>query len=141
MNAIDRITPWIGVDLDGTLAYYDRWRAWDHIGPPLAPMVARVQHWLAEGRDVRIFTARIRPIEDEDINCLVTGEAITNQQIRERIQQWCLEHIGVRLPVTCIKDVGMIELWDDRAIQMVPNTGRSLNDAHEAELSALRGKP
>jgi hypothetical protein len=37
--------------------------------------------------------------------------------------------------------LNMIELWDDRAVQMVPNTGRTLAEEHEAELSALKGAP
>lgn len=39
------------------------------------------------------------------------------------IQDWCEEHIGVRLEVTDRKDFGMTELWDDRAVQIIPNTG------------------
>jgi hypothetical protein len=39
------------------------------------------------------------------------------------IGDWCEEHIGVRLPITCTKDYGMVELWDDRAVQVIPNTG------------------
>jgi hypothetical protein len=51
---------WIGVDLDGTLAYYDK-NDYDplHIGYPLVPMVRRVKAWIKEGKDVRIFTARV----------------------------------------------------------------------------------
>jgi hypothetical protein len=56
------------------------------------------------------------------------------------VQHHCLKHGLPALPVQCYKDVGMIELWDDRAMQVVPNTGQTLGDAHEAELSALRGK-
>ena len=44
---------WIGVDLDGTLAYYDYWRGPEHIGEPIPAMLERVQRWLAEGKDVR----------------------------------------------------------------------------------------
>lgn len=101
---------WIGVDLDGTLAEYGGWKGQDHIGKPVPLMVARVRHWLEEGREVRIFTARIWN-EPED-------HPATNV-----IQHWCLEHLGQMLPVTCVKDYGMIELWDDRAIQVRINTG------------------
>ena len=52
---------WIGVDLDGTLARYDGWKGPEHIGEPLMPMVERVKAWLAEGREVRIMTARVSP--------------------------------------------------------------------------------
>ena len=50
---------WIGVDLDGTLAYYDQWRGALHIGEPIPVMLERVKRWLDEGKDVRIFTARV----------------------------------------------------------------------------------
>lgn len=49
---------WIGVDLDGTLAHYDGWKGPEHIGAPIPAMVERVKAWLAEGKEVRISTAR-----------------------------------------------------------------------------------
>lgn len=52
-------TGWIGVDLDGTLAHYDGGVGVDHIGPPVPAMLTRVKQWLAEGRAVKIFTARV----------------------------------------------------------------------------------
>ena len=36
--------------------------------------------------------------------------------------------LGVTLAVTCVKDYGMVELWDDRAVQVVMNTGRRVSD-------------
>lgn len=50
---------WIGVDLDGTLAMYDGFKGPEHIGDPVPKMLERVKKWLAEGREVRIFTARV----------------------------------------------------------------------------------
>jgi hypothetical protein len=52
---------WIGVDLDGTLAYYDPEADFDpeKVGPPVPKMVARVKRWLAEGKTVKILTARV----------------------------------------------------------------------------------
>lgn len=97
---------WIGVDLDGTLAYYDGWKGIEHIGAPVPAMLDRVKRWLTEGRQVRIFTARAM-----------------QQEAVPYIQAWCLEHIGQVLRVTNIKDYAMIELWDDRAVGVVPNTG------------------
>ena len=52
---------WIGVDLDGTLAEYNGWQGPANIGAPIPAMVERVKAWLEEGRDVRIFTARVGP--------------------------------------------------------------------------------
>ncbi len=100
---------WIGVDLDGTLAEYGGWVAVDHIGAPIEKMAARVREWLAQGIEVRIFTARVA---DDP-----TGLA------RYYIMRWCHEHFGAPLPVTCQKDYGMVQLWDDRAIQVKENTG------------------
>ena len=104
---------WIGVDLDGTLAVYGEWRGPEHIGPPIPAMVARVKAWLDEDRDVRIFTARIAFDE--------------NGENMRAICAWCREHLGRELIVTNVKDYGMIELWDDRAIQVVPNTGQRVD--------------
>ena len=98
---------WIGVDLDGTLAHYDGWRGGDHIGEPIPEMLSRVHAWLERGIEVRIFTAR----------------ASVQEQVAP-IQEWSLKHIGIVLRVTNIKDFGMIELWDDRAVRVIPNTGR-----------------
>ena len=104
---------WIGVDLDGTLAHYDGWVDELHIGAPILPMVERVHAWLNEGREVRIFTARVWAGGGRDVAL-----------VREAIRKWCIEHIGVALHVTCEKDYGMIELWDDRCVRVVINTGK-----------------
>lgn len=108
--------PWIGVDLDGTLAYYDSWKGASHIGDPVPQMLARVKAWLAEGTEVRIFTARVSNAE---------GNRATEsvEEIRKAIQDWTEKHVGVRLRVTCEKDFGMVELWDDRCVQVQPNAG------------------
>lgn len=106
---------WIGVDLDCTLAKHTKKEAeTNEIGDPILPMVKRVKRWLANGKDVRIFTAR-----------LAVGD---KKEITRQIQDWCEEHIGVRLPVTNEKDPNLIELWDDRAVQVMPNTGETLQD-------------
>lgn len=105
-------TGWIGVDLDGTLAKYDGWKHHTHIGDPIVPMVSRVQQWLLQGIPVKIFTARV--------SCPCP---IQKAEVVEAIQQWALTHIGSLLEVTCQKDFSMIELWDDRARQVVFNEG------------------
>lgn len=110
---------WIGVDLDGTLAHYDGWVGPTEFGKPIPLMVARVKAWLAVGLAVKIFTAR------------VSDEVSEPGPITAAVQEWCETHIGQALPVTCVKDYGMVELWDDRAIQIIPNTGRRV-DGREA---------
>lgn len=101
---------WIGVDLDGTLAHYDGWKGYQHIGAPQYPMVLLVKAWLAAGEDVRIFTARAH------------GHSLL-QDTLSPIHAWCEEHIGVRLPVTNVKDFEMRELWDDRSVRVTRNSG------------------
>jgi hypothetical protein len=106
------VTAWRGVDLDGTLAMYEGWRGADHIGPPVPKMVERVKRWLAAGDEVRIVTARLSGLTPKEFFAA-----------RRAIQDWCVEHLGQKLAVTNEKDFGMIELWDDRAVQVIPNTG------------------
>jgi hypothetical protein len=106
---VSQDTEWIGVDLDGTLARYDGWKGESHVGEPIPAMVDRVKLWLSEGREVRIFTARAHAMSAATLKA---------------INAWCGEHIGEILPITCEKDYGMIELWDDRAIQVIANTGQ-----------------
>jgi hypothetical protein len=103
---------WIAVDLDGTLAEYGKWKGIEHIGDPVPLMLARVKRWLSEGKQVKIFTARANA-----------------QEAIPYIQKWCRKHIGQVLPITATKDYGMIELWDDRCVQVVANTGRPVSAA------------
>jgi hypothetical protein len=122
---------WIGVDFDGTLAEYDTWVSPDHCGKPIGVMVERVKRWLIEGREVRIFTARMYPLTevvrpDSPPRQWRHGGSDRIQQAGEAvdaIRDWCREHIGQVLPITCVKDYGMIELYDDRAVQVRANTG------------------
>ena len=97
---------WIGVDFDGTLAHYDHWRGSKHVGVPIPKMVNRVKRWLADGRQVKIFTARASD-----------ADAI------EGINTFCIEQFGKVLPITDRKDKSMVQLWDDRAVGVVKNTG------------------
>lgn len=107
---------WIGVDLDGTLAQYGKWIGPEHIGEPVPAMLERVKRWLADGQDVRIFTAR------------VDGHGHSALLAKAFIDQWCLRHVGRVLPVTNVKDFAMIELWDDRCVQVEKNTGRVVSN-------------
>lgn len=113
---------WIGVDLDGTLARYDGWQGEQHIGDPVPAMADRVRQWLAEGRDVRIFTARVAG-DAHWIGPVGIAEPMGKSAARKYIIDWCYKHFGRALPITCTKDRGMVEIWDDRAVQVVPNTG------------------
>ena len=110
--------PWLGVDLDGTLAKYDGWKGHDQIGEPILPMIEKVKEAIADGMTVKIFTARVCSAQkQEDVDTAL--RAITS---------WCFKHIGVQLPITSEKDFNMVEMWDDRAVQVIPNEGMTLQE-------------
>lgn len=112
---------WIGVDLDGTLAKYEKWDG--GIGEPIPLMVERVKKWLADGVEVKIFTARVGFGAGYSSESGRSDDEKFAEEQRRIIEAWCEVHIGQKLPVTATKDFRMIELWDDRAIQVIPNTG------------------
>lgn len=102
---------WIGVDMDGTLAVQNlsNPHAWD-IGEPVPAMVELVKKWLAEGAEVRIFTARVSHGEDLAAHSLIAD--------------WTWRVFGVALKATCTKDDGCLAIYDDRAWRVEHNTGR-----------------
>lgn len=112
--------------MDGTLAQYQRGDIQKYgvtyIGPPIPKMLERVKKMLAAKVDVRIFTARVgipAGLERKE-----RDERMKEQPgIRRAITKWCKEHIGQVLEVTCTKDFSLIEVWDDRVVQVIPNTG------------------
>lgn len=108
---------WIGVDLDGTLAHYSGWKGIEHVGDPVPAMINRVRAWLASGTTVKIFTARVSVLGRE------------RDEVVGHIHAWCERHGLPALDVTCVKDFGMVELWDDRAVQVIPNTGARADGA------------
>lgn len=146
---------WIGIDLDGTLAQWgtrDPLTGYIHydvtvIGAPISRMVDQVKLLLAEGKELRIFTARVGPATDDE--CRNALERVTPEQAaaaglipftsqdpqqywdayqRNMINIWQGEHLGVVLPITATKDFHMWQLWDDRCIQVITNTGETLQD-------------
>lgn len=101
---------WIGVDLDKTIARSDDGDDYDPeaVGEPIMPMVERVKKMLADGKKVKIFTARAQDAKPEHIKA---------------IEDWSEKHLGQKLPITNVKDRHMRKLYDDRAVGVVPNEG------------------
>jgi len=100
---------WIGVDLDGTLAHYDPDRGIHHIGKPIEPMVFRIKQWLEAGVEVRIFTARA-----------------SEEDLIPPVKTWLTQQGLPALAVTNQKDFDLLQLWDDRVIQLETNTAELL---------------
>lgn len=112
--------PWVGFDLDGTLATYDHWRGIQHIGEPVKPMCDLIKKLRDEGKAVKILTARVAP-KDGD-----TKEAAI---ARVFIAKWCKDNLGFVPPITHEKDSLMETLYDDRVKAVEQNTGKVLNMA------------
>ena len=109
--------PWIGVDLDGTLARHDLWVSQNHIGKPVPQMMNRVKNWISQGIRVKIVTARA-----------------SDPKGIPPVKSWLKRQGLPELEVTNEKDFSMIELWDDRAIQVIPNTGKPVLNGTLASL-------
>lgn len=110
--------PWIGFDLDGTLAKYDKWRGVAHIGDPVKPMCDLIKELHGDGKDVKIVTARVAPREDG-----------SHLLARVFIARWCRDNLGFVPPITHEKDALMETLYDDRVHAVEPNKGKVLNMA------------
>ncbi len=99
--------PWIGVDLDGTLAYLDRNSSYKNVGEPIPAMMALVRKMINSGIRIKIFTARAEDPEQILI-----------------IRKWLKANNLPELEITNKKDFNMQRLYDDRCIQVERNTGR-----------------
>lgn len=97
---------WIGVDLDGTLARSDSNISLARVGEPVPKMLELVKSMVKNGVRVKIFTAR----------------AGDSEQI-QLVKAWLVSNGLPSLEVTNVKDYDMIRFYDDRAIQVIPNTG------------------
>lgn len=106
--------PWIGCDLDGTLAFHTQGMSAAIIGAPIPVMVERVRGWLKDGITVKIVTARVADPKGRDFQLLM-------------IKAWLRQAGLPALEVTNEKDYQMIELWDDRCVQVHCNTGRPVD--------------
>ena len=132
---------WYGFDLDGTLAKYDKWEGIDHIGEPVKPMVDLIKRMHAEGKVVKIMTARVAPcrLEDGTIGeqfTWLTSEPSSDPDAKytatQYIQDWCEEtaQLGFVPEIVYQKDHLMLELYDDRVKQVVPNEGFLVEDLY-----------
>lgn len=110
---------WTGFDLDGTLAEYDGWHGIDHIGKPIKPMCDLMKKIREEGAKVKILTARAAPRKDGS----------NAEDARKHIEKWCEKNLGFVPEITHEKDSLMDTLYDDRAVQVIPNTGITMEEA------------
>jgi hypothetical protein len=105
---------WIGIDLDGTLARSDTLLNQSKIGSPVPKMLNRVHQLIQEGNRIKIFTARASDPEQISL-----------------VKKWLKENGLPELEITNTKDYGMILLYDDRAVQVITNTGEIVKGSGE----------
>lgn len=110
------------VDFDGTLVHYEGWKGHRHVGKPVPHMVERVKKWITDGDDVFILTARLTPWDEAP----PVGQTIP-EEAKRIVEDWCEKHLDRRLHVTNIKG-GFDALYDDNVVQIVQNTGLSLQE-------------
>jgi len=108
----DRGRKVIAVDFDKTLAHYNG-EGHDFYGPPTG-LVEDVKAALAAGHQVKIFTARMSHDNADEA--------------REKFGDWSEKHVGRRLDATHEKTSDIDEIWDDKAKEVLPNTGCFRND-------------
>jgi hypothetical protein len=98
---------WTGVDLDGTLAIAgEGWPEPDEIGEPVEQVMLWVKNALSNGITVKIFTARAG--WDESL---------------PHVKAWLTKHGLGHLEVTNVKDMYCDRILDDKAIQVLRNSG------------------
>lgn len=116
---------WIGVDLDGTLAEYEAWTGdYERIGLPVHRMLEQVKAWIANGWEVRIFSARASHLLKYELGERVSSAELAGARAAiDAIRTWCINHVGHDLKVTCVKDNHCFLMVDDRAISVDKNTG------------------
>jgi hypothetical protein len=117
---MNRKNAWIGIDFDGTLAKTVT-HVWNGpLGPPIPKMVRRVKKWLKMGIEVRIFTARVSPLNENG----VPQSDWQMKRLRFELSDWCEQHLGKRLVATNQKDHNIIMIVDDKCEQVIRDTGK-----------------
>jgi len=115
-----------GVDLDKTTATYDKWRGIADIGEPIPMMQVRIAAWFANGDIVDVFTARMHPSHGPE----QLAEA------EKAIRDWYLDVFGQEpREVTCEKNPKWDDIWDDKTIQVIPNTGERADGIKDVDIT------
>lgn len=142
---------WYGFDLDGTLAEYNGWEGIDHIGNAVGPMLNLAKKMVADGKTIKIVTARVAPrpgreetkpnpywdkfrYADPHQGPAKKYPYLMKKQwtARDFVTDWCVSYFGFVPEITHEKDGRMICLYDDRVKQVVPNRGVLVEDQLES---------
>ena len=99
------------MDLDGSLAFYDKHSSVETVGDPVPAMMTLLKDMIDKGTRIKIFTARASDPDQLPI-----------------IRKWLKIQGLPDLEITNVKDYSMVILYDDRCIQVETNTGRLIVD-------------
>ena len=120
---------WWGFDVDKTAFVDEGGTRGGVIGEPIMPIIRRIKHFLRTGRKVNIVTARVHPSEpDREEQVLTVSRALDAVLGPEMASK-----IGIRSD----KDRHMIDLYDDRAMQVIPNKGILVREELRRAVEAL----
>jgi len=108
------------IDLDGTLAYYERWGGIGDIGEPIPIMKKWVLFWIKNGIKIKIFTAR----------------AGDKKKIPP-IKKWLLLNGFPPLEITNIKGLDCDIIFDNIAKEVINNTGIIVDRTGEFNIKKL----
>jgi hypothetical protein len=120
---------WWGFDVDKT-TFVDHGGKGGAIGEPIKGMIRRIKHFLRTGRKVCIVTARVHPSEpDREEQVLTVSRALDAVLGPE---------MASKIDIRCDKDRHMIDLYDDRAKQVIPNKGILVQNELRRAVEALQ---
>jgi hypothetical protein len=106
---------WWGFDIDKTAFVDEGGTRGGVIGEPIQGIIRRIKYFLRTGRNVCIVTARVHPSEPD--------AAAQRLLIQDTLDATLGKEMAIRIPIRCDKDRHMIDLYDDRAKQVIPNRG------------------
>ena len=109
------------IDLDGTLAYYERWGEKGEIGEPVPLIKNWIRYWLYKGIEIVVFTAR----------------AYSQENIK-RVRTWLIMNgLPADLKITNIKGLDCDLLFDNNAREVINNTGQIVDRTGEFNIRKL----
>lgn len=120
---------WWGFDVDKTIAVDHGGTRGGVIGEPIKPLIRRMKYYLRTGRKVAIVTARVHPSEPDAAEQYAT--------VRSFLKRNFTPAEGDAIDIRSDKDRHMIELFDDRAAQVIPNKGILVREELRRAVAAL----
>lgn len=121
---------WWGFDIDKTAFTDEGGTRGGVIGEPIMPIIRRIKWFLRVGRKVSIVTARVHPSEsDRDEQIMTVRGALVKALGQDRANM---------IDIRSDKDRHMIDLYDDRAKQVIPNKGILVQNELRRAIQALQ---